>query len=136
MAAQCRESNRKVNVLVAQDVMPDSCHVASVVMARLHNRFNIVVRSLTHCNGSVWVLWDGKTHRHQLACDELVDWADLLIVTCLTAGSLSKMLQGGTDSFLLELLRSWDVSKKVLLVPAMVSRPRSGLPSSSNPRVV
>ncbi|KAK4693065.1 hypothetical protein P7C71_g4259, partial [Lecanoromycetidae sp. Uapishka_2] len=29
------------------------------------------------------------------------------------------MLQGNTDSFLLEVLRSWDVSKKVLLVPGM-----------------
>ncbi|KAM0803677.1 hypothetical protein BDR22DRAFT_879366 [Usnea florida] len=51
--------------------------------------------------------------------DELVEWADFFVIACLSAGSLSKMLQGGTDNFLLEVLRSWDVSKKILLIPGM-----------------
>ena len=51
--------------------------------------------------------------------DQLVEWADLLVVACLGAGSLGRMLQGDTDGFLLEVLRSWDVSKKILLVPGM-----------------
>lgn len=54
-----------------------------------------------------------------MICDELVEWADLLVLTCLRAGSLSRMLQGDTAGLLLELLRSWDVSKKILLVPGM-----------------
>ena len=48
--------------------------------------------------------------------DELVEWTDLLVIACLSAGSTSKMLQGGTDHFLLEVLRSWDVSKKILMI--------------------
>ena len=51
--------------------------------------------------------------------DQLVEWADLLVVACLGAGSLSRMLQGDTGGYLLEVLRSWDVSKKILLVPGM-----------------
>ena len=53
--------------------------------------------------------------------DQLAEWADLLVVACLTAGSMSKMLQGNTDSFLLEVLRSWDVSKNIYLVTSMSS---------------
>ena len=51
--------------------------------------------------------------------DPLIAWADLLVVV-LGADPLAKMLHGITnDSFLLGMLRSWDVSKKIILVPCM-----------------
>jgi len=120
MAAQCKEPSRKVNILVAQDVMPDSCSFALQIMDRLHGRPSIATRSLTfHRQTGKWIVRDEQRQSTKTICDELVEWADLLIVTCLKAGSMGKMLQGDTDGFLLEVLRSWDVSKKILLMPGM-----------------
>lgn len=50
---------------------------------------------------------------------ELCEWADLLVLAPIDANSLAKMLHGHTDNLLLELLRSWNVSKKILMVPGM-----------------
>ena len=51
--------------------------------------------------------------------DPIIAWADLFVVV-LGADSLAKMLQGITNnSPLLTILRSWDVSKKILWVPFM-----------------
>lgn len=50
---------------------------------------------------------------------ELCEWADMLVLAPLDANGLAKMLQGIPDCVLLEILRGWDVSKKILLVPAM-----------------
>ncbi|KAL9066505.1 MAG: hypothetical protein Q9157_007113, partial [Trypethelium eluteriae] len=50
---------------------------------------------------------------------ELCEWANLLILAPLDADTLGKMLHGVTDNLLLEVLRSWNVSKKILLVPGM-----------------
>ena len=52
---------------------------------------------------------------------ELCDWADLLVLAPIDANNLAKMLHGHTDNLLLEVLRSWNVSKKILLVPGMSS---------------
>ncbi|CAL8578743.1 hypothetical protein XPA_004516 [Xanthoria parietina] len=50
---------------------------------------------------------------------EVITWPDLMLVSCMQADTLAKMLHGITDSPLLHALRSWDVSKKVAVVPAM-----------------
>ncbi|KAK5166825.1 uncharacterized protein LTR77_007554 [Saxophila tyrrhenica] len=50
---------------------------------------------------------------------ELCEWADILVLAPIDANNLAKMLHGHTDNLLLEILRSWNVSKKVLLVPGM-----------------
>ncbi|KAH9907378.1 flavoprotein [Xylariomycetidae sp. FL2044] len=50
---------------------------------------------------------------------ELVEWADLLVLAPIDADHLAKMMAGIADTTLLEILRSWDVSKKILLVPGM-----------------
>ncbi|KXJ96757.1 hypothetical protein Micbo1qcDRAFT_155389 [Microdochium bolleyi] len=55
--------------------------------------------------------------RHTAA--ELVEWADLLVLAPIDADHLAKMMGGIADTTLLELLRAWDVSKKILLVPGM-----------------
>lgn len=50
---------------------------------------------------------------------EYCTWADLLVLAPFNAGSLAQMLHGFTNNLHLQILRSWDVSKKVFLIPAM-----------------
>ncbi|KAI7241085.1 flavoprotein [Hortaea werneckii] len=52
---------------------------------------------------------------------ELSEWADLLVLAPMDANTLSKMLHGHTDDLLTETLRSWNVSKKILMIPGMSS---------------
>jgi len=52
---------------------------------------------------------------------ELCEWANLLVLGPIDAYTLAKMLHGHTDNLLLGILRSWNVSKKILLVPGMSS---------------
>lgn len=52
---------------------------------------------------------------------ELCEWADLLVLAPIDANNLAKMLHGHTDNLLLEILRSWNVSKTILLLPGMSS---------------
>jgi phosphopantothenoylcysteine decarboxylase len=46
-------------------------------------------------------------------------WADALIIAPLDANTLAKFALGIADNFLTCLLRAWDFSKPVVLVPAM-----------------
>lgn len=50
---------------------------------------------------------------------ELCEWADMLVLAPIDANNLAKMLHGVTDNLLLEVLRSWNVSKKVMMLPGM-----------------
>lgn len=52
---------------------------------------------------------------------EMCDWADIMVLAPIDADTFAKMLHGITDCFLLEILRGWDVSKKILLVPGMTT---------------
>jgi hypothetical protein len=52
---------------------------------------------------------------------ELCEWADLLVVAPMDANTFAKMLHGLADDLLLEVIRGWDVSKKILLVPGMTT---------------
>ena len=136
MASQFKETCRRVNVLVAQDGVSDGamsdCYLAQQIVGHLKSRHSIQVGTLTCSWGGMevsWIIRDEKTttvvregqfrKKSSTNPDQLVEWADLLVVACLGAGPLSKMLQGDTSSFLLEVLRSWDVSKRILLVPGM-----------------
>lgn len=50
---------------------------------------------------------------------ELAEWADVLIVAPIDAGTIGAMLSGLTHTLTLALLRGWDSSKSVLLIPGM-----------------
>ncbi|CAD6590348.1 MAG: hypothetical protein ASARMPREDX12_004266 [Alectoria sarmentosa] len=108
----------RVNILVAQD--KDFIHdpgIAFSVVEHLLNRQNIRTRYYDGPDGG---LYDSRAdEKKPMPSDELVEWTDLLVIACLSAGSLSRMLQGGTDHYLLEILRAWDVSKKILMIPGM-----------------
>ena len=54
-----------------------------------------------------------------IALEELIHWAEFLVVAPMTADSIAKMLHGLVDNTLQRILRSWDVSKKILVVPGM-----------------
>jgi hypothetical protein len=51
----------------------------------------------------------------------LCEWADMMVLAPIDADTFAKMLHGVTDSLLLEILRGWDISKKILLVPGMTT---------------
>ncbi|KFY45008.1 hypothetical protein V495_03150 [Pseudogymnoascus sp. VKM F-4514 (FW-929)] len=49
------------------------------------------------------------------------EWADLLVLAPISADTLGKMLNGITGTLILDVLRGWDVSKKIILVPGMTT---------------
>ncbi|PGH14327.1 hypothetical protein AJ79_03149 [Helicocarpus griseus UAMH5409] len=56
-----------------------------------------------------------------MTATELIDWADVLILGAMDAGTLGAMLAGLTTTLTLTVLRGWDVSKPVLLIPGMTT---------------
>ncbi|KAE8151380.1 hypothetical protein BDV25DRAFT_94989 [Aspergillus avenaceus] len=50
---------------------------------------------------------------------ELCEWADMLLVAPIDAGSLGSMLYGLTNTLTLALLRGWISTKPVVLIPGM-----------------
>lgn len=50
---------------------------------------------------------------------ELCEWADMLLVAPIDAGTLGSMLGGLTNTLTLALLRGWKSSKPVVLIPGM-----------------
>ncbi|KAK4103265.1 flavoprotein [Parathielavia hyrcaniae] len=55
----------------------------------------------------------------QLDASRLVEWADLLVLAPIDADTLAKMMCGIADTLLLRVLRSWDASKRILMIPGM-----------------
>lgn len=51
----------------------------------------------------------------------LCEWADLLVLAPIDADTIARMLHGMTGNLLLEVLRGWDVSKKIILIPGMTT---------------
>ncbi|KAK8235014.1 hypothetical protein IWZ00DRAFT_447081 [Phyllosticta capitalensis] len=128
------ENARALRILVASTTPTPTL---DSFLARLTTRDNIVVRSIVDpsaCASSssqTSTLANVSTdpsrpcepfasHEHvaQVAGD-LCAWADMLVLAPVDANTLAKMLHGMTDNLILEVLRSWDVSKRTLLVLAM-----------------
>lgn len=65
--------------------------------------------------------YDGKMSRQDNAelAVQLADWADVCVLAPASSGLIAKMLAGITDGLLLSILRVWDTSKNVVLVPEM-----------------
>ncbi|ORY61217.1 flavo protein [Pseudomassariella vexata] len=129
---------RKLRMLVAANGQRDVTY-AQAIAVRLLKDSNIETRALvdevplrlTHDiivmeNRSLATLAIDADQRTREAIEaarqtayELVDWADLLVLAPIDADHLAKMMSGFADTLLLEVLRAWDVSKKILLVPGM-----------------
>jgi hypothetical protein len=50
---------------------------------------------------------------------QLAEWADILVLAPLDVDGISSMVYGAADTLLLAVIRGWDVTKKILLVPGM-----------------
>jgi hypothetical protein len=65
--------------------------------------------------------YEGDKEVHSRTAYQLCEWADLLVLAPVDANTLAMMLHGMTGNLVLEVLRSWDVSKKIILVPGMTT---------------
>jgi hypothetical protein len=135
-----QRSPRSLNVLVAL-TDPSAFKFGCSVVSRL-NRLHHVSLRVVACNEfptsahfsvpsylePVWHKYDVKCNnapawQHEDFLEEKVaeycTWADLLVLAPLNAENLAQMLHGLTNNLHLHILRSWDVSKKIMLIPAM-----------------
>ncbi|KAK5653344.1 hypothetical protein OQA88_9035 [Cercophora sp. LCS_1] len=129
---------RKLRLLVAANG-PRDVAFAEAIAVRLSKESQITTRAIVdemthrlaqeiivHQNRSLKRgVVDGTSSRDVEACQQqafdLVEWADLLVLAPIDADSLAKMMCGVSDTLLLEVLRSWDASKRILLIPGMTS---------------
>ncbi len=128
MATRSAELTRPVKVVVAHDTLQDHTF-AKLIADSLQGRSNIHIKTLVYRvpgqeapGRERSIVANARTFTWTspwASVDDLIEWADLLVVAPFRADSMAKMLHGITDNFLLEVLRSWDVSKKILLVPCM-----------------
>jgi hypothetical protein len=128
MVSRFADTTTPVKVVVAHDTLQDYTF-AHLIADGLQGRSNIEIKTLLYrvpgqeapghelsiINNARLFVWTSPW----ASVDELTEWADLLVVAPFRADSMAKMLHGITDNILLEVLRSWDVSKKILLVPGM-----------------
>ncbi|KAF1995375.1 flavo protein [Amniculicola lignicola CBS 123094] len=134
-----REPKRFLNVLVAV-ADPSSLKFGCSIVSRLqrvdHVSLKVIACSdlaasahvnVPLCLEPVWHRYEAGGPREGGAYSEYEDarvaeycaWADLLVLAPLDAENIARMLHGFTSSLHLQILRSWDVSKKILLVPGM-----------------
>jgi hypothetical protein len=135
-----QKAARSLNVLVAL-TDPSTFKFGCAVVARLNRLQHVSLRVVAcsefpasaHYNvpsylEPVWHAYDVKSNatpawQHEDFLEEKVaeycSWADLLVLAPLDAENLAQMLHGLTTNLHLQILRSWDVSKKVMLIPAM-----------------
>lgn len=130
---------RTLNVLVAV-TDPSSLKFGCSIVARLQRVDHVSLRviacydrpaaahvNVPACLESAWYRYDAdectKPEWSQNNMDTRVAehclWADLLVLAPLDAENIARMLHGFTNNMHLQILRSWDVSKKILLIPAM-----------------
>lgn len=130
------QRTRKLKLLVAACGPRDSAW-AQTIAVRLSKDPQVVVHTIvddiTHRLAQEFICYQNRsffgadgspgssidTERLHRKAYELVEWADLLVLAPITADNLAKMIHGIADTFLLEVLRSWDTSKRILLVPGM-----------------
>ncbi|KAH0545227.1 hypothetical protein FGG08_000681 [Glutinoglossum americanum] len=117
-----RDGHRKVHVLLGSSAPRYLC-AANKILAKLVGNPNISVRLIPPS----WVVdefgglgeHDRCTEESERIAAELCEWADLLVLAPIEADAFARMLHGMTGNTVLEVLRSWDVSKKAILVPGM-----------------
>ncbi|MCJ1364482.1 hypothetical protein MMC16_003593 [Acarospora aff. strigata] len=126
-----RDTHQKLRVLVVSAGLPLPS-LDNEIFRRLGAQPGLNIRSLAEVGAKGRFLLDDEvefgstsqptfdqTEDEQGVIAHLNEWADLLVLAPLDTDTLAKMLNGISDNILLELLRSWDVSKKILLVPSM-----------------
>lgn len=135
MANDSASMQKRFHVLVIQDGAQQH-QTAERILSCFGNHVNIIVRAMTcslykasnyvqlstvqdyKFDDMSYEILQGVAHLRPNTV-LLSRWADLLVVAPIKADTIAKMLHGFSDSILMEILRSWDVSKKILLVPGM-----------------
>lgn len=125
------DARHELRVLVAS-VGPPDISLGDEVIQRLREHSNLAVRGLCDHVGRGDFVPDlaqimgcekrttvERADAQQHKVTQLSAWADLLVLAPIDSNTLAKMLNGMSDNFLLQMLRGWDVSKKILLVPGM-----------------
>lgn len=114
----------KLKVLIAANGPKDVAQAVALVV-RLSNNPKIETRAVvdvpTHrLSQEILTIPNRYFNEHdRQQAYELCDWADMMVLAPIDADTFAKMLHGIADCALLEILRGWDVSKKILLVPGM-----------------
>ncbi|EAA28421.3 hypothetical protein GE21DRAFT_9256 [Neurospora crassa] len=129
---------RKLRLLIAANG-PRDVAFAQAIAVRLSKEPQITTRAIvddmTHRLAQEIMVYknrnlrangpDGLTGKevetYQQQADELVEWADLLVIAPIDADHLARMMCGMADTLLLEVLRGWDASKRILLIPGMTT---------------
>ncbi len=127
---------RKLRLLVAANGSRDIAY-AQAIAVRLSKDAGITTRAIvddmTHRLAQEIVVHQNRSlkkggtesaaaiDQSQLNAFELVEWADLMVLAPIDSDTLAKMMCGMSDTLLLEVLRSWDASKRILLVPGMTT---------------
>jgi hypothetical protein len=131
-----RDRSRELNIVFAsvgccdskivQHLLPQIAEMDDVSMKAILDpgfRSQDFIVASSHCLAMLNVLRStssvANTEDVEKEAADLCEWADILVLAPIDANNLSKMLHGHTDNLLLEILRSWNVSKKILLVPGM-----------------
>lgn len=124
--------SRKLKLLVAANG-PRDVAWAETIAVRLSKDSQIAVRAIVD-DMTNRLAMEIVCHRNQscnrgdgaldyqtceVVANELVEWADLMVLAPITADNLAKMIHGIADTLLLQILRSWDTSKRIFLVPGM-----------------
>ncbi|KAK3642224.1 hypothetical protein LTR56_001203 [Elasticomyces elasticus] len=112
------------NATVVNDLLPRLADLPDVTLRAILDRGfrgQDLIRASSHCLTIPNTLRTSQVDSEdvELEAAELCEWAHLLVLGPVDANTLAKMLHGHTDNLLLEVLRSWNVSKKVFLVPGM-----------------
>ncbi|KAL8687357.1 MAG: hypothetical protein Q9218_006450 [Villophora microphyllina] len=118
--AICQEQPRG-KILIVRDHV-SSQYVAPEVDMSLQKRQDVALLSLDNREPeSTHVCLESGDLARQVPCEpeKLAEWADLLVVVCMQACTIAEMLQGLEYSLLLRILRCWNVSKKIAIIPAM-----------------
>lgn len=119
---------RSLHLLVASNGPRDVAY-AQTIAVRLSKETQITTRAivddLTHRLAQEIMVHQNKpaslaTNEQQAS--ELIEWADLLVLAPIDADTLAKMMVGIADNLLLQVLRGWDASKRVLMVPGMTKQ--------------
>lgn len=135
MADESAAMLKRFHVLLIRDGAQQH-QTAKNILSCFDSHVNITVRAITYspCNANDYIQTSTvEEHKFDDPIYELAlgiahsrpntvllsKWADLLVVAPIKADTVAKMLHGFSDSILLEILRSWDVTKKILFVPGM-----------------
>ncbi|KAF2657776.1 flavo protein [Lophiostoma macrostomum CBS 122681] len=137
-----RDPQRILNVLVAV-TDPSSLKFGCSIVARLQRVSHVALKVIASAGqdvsaastvanvslrlGDEWHRYDSEDDMrpewHDAGMDsrvaEYCSWADLLVLAPLSAEDIARMLHGFTNTLPLRILRSWDVSKKIMLIPGM-----------------